>query len=685
MPSVILNFSNDFGFEETYPVLEPAQADGTIAFFRELTQTRFPESPSEQDIISVITELRRLYYTNKLSLGSIGAKLHIHMLLGYDKWNFMKWGTFNRYALFKVNYLLLLIKKLFPFDHHNFTYSFYLISLPGKEYAPFLEGIENTGFIETDDVTLKWFGEEFVEFSLKKKNISLKNFNSEDAVSGNNHVEAYLGELEAGFRSVAETILAIHGLADIPAKLSDGFRSMIRSIVTIADFEKFDPAGSFREVIADCFSVNCLKNENVRLFRFRSDTSNLSANLTFKLNLTAFIHVIAQLTPEKLQELFPRGKPYYFGYAEPDKNSFGKLDGLCRQILENIKIERLGEENLITYNEYSLKESSHIQDKAEIEKKHREHINYYKLLEPIPFFYDHDWAAKLAGSINPDAIESMEKIVFDRKEQLFSNISCESLNALQRTEKVNSVKTTFEKFKLNKKEINSTIDFDAYLLQKKENQSVILGLKEKFKKHLMKLASLNKFIIFVVLSVFLLTLMYWPVFQYYNNPVLIPAIGIFSGVVLLVSLVCWFLIRRKIRKVIKDLELVNRAMVNALDTFSEDIRKAAIDIAETFVYKTNYQELSRALEIFDEHNLKVDRWILYYDALLEIFTKYRRLMHYAAHPTQHRFDNALLDNNMGVFVDISQVFGVRKIPFTIDHAEKEVECVSFLNRIQMNT
>ena len=151
MPSVILNFSNDFGFEETYPILEPALAKGIFVFFRELTQTRFPESPSEQAIGAVISELRRLYYTNKLSLGSIGPKLHIHVLLGYDSWNFMKWGSFNRYALFKVNYLLQLIRRLFPFDHTNFTYSFYLISLPGKEYAPFLESIENNGFVDTDD------------------------------------------------------------------------------------------------------------------------------------------------------------------------------------------------------------------------------------------------------------------------------------------------------------------------------------------------------------------------------------------------------------------------------------------------------------------------------------------------------------------------------------------------------
>lgn len=662
--SVLLNFSNSIVFTPTDPLMGLVRIGVQLLSYDLLSVETFTkiDGDRKKQIQKKVAELRNMLEDRCLSSEDQGESIRLIILLDFIPWGFLNSIQTDGEVSFDAAFPSLKIDLIKSIMEEVF----------GKS-NPLLRRFDyNVIFI--DDKTDE---ERSARYKLSayhgycKKGMS-RLWLSADSIKLNHERDEYLRQMGNPDASMLLTDVSVKSVYDLfKEKLgetlnlitdylqrigkdeifNDNIKPLL-NIKTIGDFEQTNYDFQLQTIIRNIAGLGADRFRDCTFFVTSLRQSVASLQCKDGIALRSLIQLICTTDwyqqKDQYHELF---KPLndndfhkFFIMSEPDDNhftinallqyrsditAFGKQVGGHEWWNPEGKLTGLNWDSSkeIQYYVYKPKTAnaagSHEPQNDVIDEVGAEKVKRFRSVRKVPFFFgkktnDWHWYHQII-----DALNDCCKFEIKNDRPIVDNLTRESESKLPKE----LVTTNYGELELRIKQmaasdIVSTVDYDAYINNRKKKVEELVEKIEDLKKELVKLGFRSRALLMACLSCLVFTLCFAFHFIYSESeqyPLwLLGGLLAFCLSIIIGMIIARFVIKEKIHDVYRKIDFVFESLRQLSKSHLDSVNKLVTDINQADANRKTLSEMKMKYDEWEKHNKKVECWINYSRAMRDL-------------------------------------------------------------------
>ena len=662
--SVLLNFANSVEFTPTDPLIGMVRTGARLLSYDLLSVGTFCRKDTERSgyIRKQVAALRNMLEERRLSSEDHGERIRLMILLDYIPWQFLKPDAVGKddsfdaaFPTLKLEFVKSIVEEIFgkknPLLRRLDYIIIYVDDNKDEERSMRYREASYHGFF-TKFSREEWISKDVINVNSHRADVlaAMKNPDASMLLT-----DPSISGLYCGFSSKLEVV--IEKIEDTLKKIGKvaAFEQLIdplRKVKTVRDFQMMDYDRELKTAIMEAAGLGALRFRDSTYFivnhrRFIKTQENKD-NIALK----SLIQLLSTMDDETyLSQFRPIGE-----------NDFHKLFILHDPETNDIQIDRLKQYRLdltdfgvqlggdgwsypggqlagmtwnasreVSYFVYLPREvnaeGSHESQNETMRQGSRENERQFQRARRVPFFFgsgpgDWQWYHEVLRRFN-------ECLAF---EDSYDRLNIDSLTRMsdsefpkeQVTSNFGELGTRIDSFTTT--DIESSVDYDAYILARKEKLDELRGKAEDLKRSLVKLGFRSRFLWIAALSCLAFTGCY--AYHFFTageaeTPAWIGAgflaacIAVILGVVISQGIV-----KEKINAVYREIDQIFESLRKIAKEHIESVNKLVREMNEADANRKTLSEMKVKYDQWKRHNKKVEIWVNYVRNMVLLLDSY---------------------------------------------------------------
>lgn len=697
--SVLLNFSNGIDFTPTDPLINLVRIGAQLLSYDLLSVETFTKTDGERanQIRKKIATLRNMLEDRCLSSEDHGERIRLIILLDFLPWKFLTSAQTNNddsfdaaFPSLKIELITSTIEEVFGKMNpllRRFDYNvIYIDDKSNDERSLRYQQVAYHGYCP-QGLSRLWLSADTIRLNHERDEI-LKSMKNPDAnlTLTEKSVNSYYQRFQDKQKEVINHIVDILKRIDKNQVFIDTVNPLFE-IGTIGEFEKTDFDDRLKTIIRNIVGLGSDRFRNCTFFVMPLRQSIAALQCKDGIALKSLIQLICTIDENQYQELFrPIDDNDFhkcFIMSEPDDSHF-RTDAL-QQYLQDICAfgSQMGgqewchsEGRLTGMNWESSKDiqyyvyqprtanaaGSHEAQNNAVDEEGLKKEKLFKNIRKIPFFFgeepnDWHWYHQVMNTLHDCC-----KYEDDNDRPIVESLTRVSDSEFPKE----SVTTNYGELgrrieKMAAADIVSTVNYDAYIQNRKKTVEELGEKAEELKKELVKLGIRSRFLIIAILSsiVFAICFAFHFIYTPSGQSPLWISCGLLAFVlcVIIGMIIAQVIIREKIQNIYQK-----------IDSHFEDLRKLARDhlasvnklvsaINQADANRKTLSEMKAKYNKWEKHNKKVENWINYTKAMKTLLDDALKYLNVTGHDPQEAkgrvtINEAILESKPSVVAQI---------------------------------
>jgi hypothetical protein len=653
--SVLLNFANGVDFTPTDPLMGMVRTGAKLLSYDLLSVGHFSDMGTEDEkrgyIRKKVAQLRNILEDRSLSSEDQGERIRLIVILDFKPWNFLKPKDADEndefdaaFPSLKLDYVKETVNKVFGDKNpllRRFDYNVLFVDDNRDEersvryrltaYHGYCSSGNRRGCLSTSSFCLN-----------NERKIVLEKMNHPDANMALNHpalktvYNPFLAKLRETLDLIKEHI-RVWGKEEAFADAAD----KALALKTVKDFSSFDYDGELRELIRDVVGLGANRFCDCTCFIMNMRQSIASQRSRDDIALKSLVQLLCTMDEEQYRMQF---KPLddndfhkLFITSDPDDDDikriellhyFHDISALGSQIggpdwwnpespLTGMNWDSSKE---VKYNAYQAKkantEGSHEGQNEIVDEVGNEKQKVFRKVRRVPFFFgkrpgDWQWYREVTRAL--DDCLSYER---NNNRPLVENLTRVDDSELPKTTVVTNygeLGVQIEKYTI--KDIQSKVDYETYILNRKGKIEQLAKRAEDMKKELVKLGFRSRLIWILFLSSLAFTLCYSYHFFYVDSvdhPIWIAA-GFMAICLILTAgtFISQMIVKNKINAVYGEIDKLFYDLRKLAEDHLKSVNQLATEMNEADANRKTLSEMKAKYGEWNKHNKKVETWVNY--------------------------------------------------------------------------
>lgn len=606
-----MNLSTDFDGQSVEPVYLPYTASDTLLMYPELTMNPLPQNVTSDDIEKRFVLMVKHFENQRLTLSAETGTLDVGFIFGYDYWSFTGYGELSRLPLVKIGFLRELMKKFLKSDYKDVNVYYFITGLKSKPFVELFEQIEVAGFSSDSDLwtmadtPFQWIkksdlpGKTEIKDSKYVDDSSTLTKNMED--SKNSFISSFKNKFSGIFQKAGMNDNIINNIISRSG-------NMLNHIKTVQQYH----AANFFEIssnfLRQSFGVASNLKSNETAIRFTIDDSNGASYLLSKTAYTAFI---LEYIDNKYRDNILKNKYLRINEIHLQQVFIKDLLNKLKSVTANaqVYIPETEQTEIIEYKTYSIADDDLIKNYPKLDNSDEvSFVSHTDVENAIGYLYDHKKRETVRILLEKKNIQTLEKKVFEFKDEVFSTPVYEFLSHGTITGSINEIRELYRTESENKSTLKSNIEYESYLESKAQLVSRIGERRNELISHISVLPFLKHILISLILSLLLVLVLGLPLYSFLN-----PPNALVFG--LLFMILCGFSlpfifksVRKKLNSIIYELKALHKQLFDHLTALTDEILRTAKDTRNTIIKRKNLEELHEKILEYELKQLKMKRY-----------------------------------------------------------------------------
>ena len=651
--SVLLNFANGVDFTPTDPLMGMVRTGAKLLSYDLLSVGRFRDMGTEDEkrefIRKKVSQLRNMLEDRSLSSEDQGERIRLIIALDFKPWNFLKPEDTEEniefdaaYPSLKLDYIKGIINEVFGRKnplHNRIDYDVLFVDDNRDEDRSIryrltaYHGYCHMGYRENclsdssfclnkyrdktlNDMNLPDSTTKLKDPSLYKTYISFLN----ELQNLNNHVKQFLKNIgkESAF-------------ADAVQKALD--------ITTVKDFSEFDYDGEIKNIVRNIAGLGADRFRDCTFFFLNMRQNIASQKSKDEIALKSLVQLLCTMDDDQYNMQFKpsSGNDFHklFITADPDNDDINRA-ALLRYLddISTLGVQVGGPnwwnpESTLTgmnwdsskevkYNVYQPQnanaEGGHQAQNEIVDEIGNEKHKKFKEKRKVPFFFgikpgDWQWYRNVT-----QAFDDCLQYERSNKRPLVENLTRDSDSKLSKMTEITNyaeLDTRIKEYSIN--DIQSKVDYETYILNRKEKIEKLATKSEDMKKELVKLGFRSRLIWILFLSSLAFTLCFAYHFFYgesLEHPLWIAA-G-FAGVCLVLAIgtfIAQSIVKKKINSVYQEIDNIFYELKKLANDHLKSVNDLAMAMNEADANRKTLSEMKTNYGEWNRHNKKVETWV----------------------------------------------------------------------------
>ena len=684
--SVLLNFSNGIVFPPADPLIGLVRAGERLLAYERLSVASFEGADPERkkQIRRNVGELRNILENRCLSNEDDGERIRLIILLDFKPWHFLKpdyaVDSFDSsFPLLKLEYIKAEIEDVYGEDNpllSRFDYVvIYIDDNPCSERSKRYWLAAYHGFCRMGG-SVDWLSKDHLKLN-KDRNDTLKKMGNHDAALplSDNNVQAvyneFLAKLENAQKCIKNYLSKIgkdRAFEDLAKKLCD--------VETVGDFQHYDYDHFFEELVRETAGIGSKRFRDTTFFMVPLRQSVASQHCKDSIVLKSLIQLLCTIDEEQFKIQFrPVGSndfhklflmsdteevfintelllQYYQDIMSQGKqlggpkwaDSEGELTGMCWDSSKEVKY------NIYSPCDANAEGALKAQNEA-VNLKGNEKVKSFKNKRRVPFFFgasagDRAWYRELMDSFKECL--TFEEVNKRPEFEEHKRPADQELPKIIETVNYGELGKRIEN--MPKIEIESTVNYEAYIANRKKDIDQLAVKGELMKKRLVKLGIRSRFIWISVLSgiAFLLCFSFHSIYVKDNTFVILilSALAAFITTVLLSAFIARWILKEKILDIYREIDSLFDDMQNLARQHLKSVNDLAAKMNKADADRKTLTEMTSKYNDWAKHNKKVEIWVSHTRAmklLLDDTLRYLGLDRQGREAGKFSLDDSILD------------------------------------------
>lgn len=667
--SVLLNFANGVDFTPTDPLMGMVRAGAKLLSYDLLSVGRFRDMSTEEEkrgyIRKKVAQLRNMLENRSLSSEDQGERIRLIVTFDFKPWDFLKPDKIEATAEFdaafptlKLDFFKNLVKTVFGLKNpllSRIDYIFLFVDdNQDEERSMCYRLTAYNGYSDTGR------GENCLSFS----SMYLNNERDKE-LEAINHLDANLDINDPAVKTVYLSFLEKQknvvnhinahlkkiGMDDV---FSNEFKKTV-DINTVEEFINFDYDGVLQNLIRNVAGLGADRFRDSTFFILNVRCSVASQKSKDEIALKSLVQLLCSMNDEQFHKQFrPLDNNDYhklFVTSDPDDDDINRIALLKysrdisalgvqvggvnwwnpEQQLTGMNWDSSKEVEYYAYHPQNANAEGGHEDQNEIideigTKKQQE----FKEVRKVPFFFgmhpgDWQWYYEVT-----QAIDDCLTYEHNNNRPMVENLTRAADSELSKTiEVTNYAELGLQIEKFSVKDIQSKVDYETYIFNRKGIIEQLAKKAEDMRKELVKLGFRSRWILILFLSCIVFTLCYAYHFFYDESdehPVWICAGFIAICLILAVgTFISQLTVKNKIRSIYGEIDNLFRDLKTLAKNHLKSVNELASEMNEADANRKTLSEMKAKFGEWNRHNKKVESWVDFarkMELLLENFLSY---------------------------------------------------------------
>lgn len=655
--SVLLNFSNSIDFTPTDPLIGLVRIGAQLLSYDLLSVETFTKVDGEREkqIWKKVAELRNMLEDRGLSSEDQGERIRVIILLDFIPWKFLNPEQSSNDELFdaafptlKLELIQSIIEKVFGKKNpllRRFDYNvIFLDGQTDEERSMRYRQTAYHGYCAVG-ISKSWLSADAIQLNPKRDELLNKMRHPDASLSLTDHSVKQDYQL---FKNKQKEVITdiTHCLKRIGKdNIFSNIANSLFDVKTIGEFENTDYDSQLTTEIRNIAGLGAERFKNWTFFMISLRQSVTAIQCKDGITLKSLIQLLCTIDDNQYQELFRPidGNDFhkFFIMEEPDDSHF-RTDALLlyQQDIDEFGKQVGGQEwydsegDLAGMNWNASKEidyyiyqprtanaaGSHENQNNAVDEVGVAKGKRFKEIRKIPFFFgsepnDWHWYQQVMSTLHDCCSfeDENDRPIIDS----LTRVSDSDLPKQSVTTNYGELGCKIEK--MATADIVSTVNYDAYIHDRKKTVEELGEKAEELKKELVKLGIRSRFLIIAIFSSIVFSICF--AFHFIYTPSGQYPLWIFAGLLAFVScvivgmVIAQSIIRNKIQNVYQKIdslfENLRKLAKNHLDSVNKLV--SAINLADA--NRKTLSEMKIKYGEWEKHNKKVENWIRYTRAM----------------------------------------------------------------------
>ena len=737
--SVLLNFANGADFTPTDPLIGVIRAGVHLLSYGTLSAESFPDSSLGDERIAYIrkkmSQLRNILEDRSLSSQDYGERIRVIIILDFKPWGFLKPDnlgtdiTFDAaFPTLKVNFVKTLLTEVFGAKNpllQRFDYVFIFVDdNSDSERSKRYRKVAYHGYCHSGGVS-DWFSSTDISLNKKRNDILKKHFpdaNYPDASLPLTHpsVKPFYSQFldeETHVLNLIKKHLATIGKDDEFDTAVEQF-----SANTVGDFIKTNYETFLQTQIRNIAGLGSDRHHDCTFFILNLRRNIATQRSKDNIALKSLIQLICTIDDDQFDRLFrPLSDINYqklFILADPDSDDI-RIDALIeyyqditalgtqmggptwRDSVRQMSGLNWASNKEVKYYEYSPRQrdltSGHENINEVLDNKSKEKIRKFLDVRRVPFFFgdkpdDWAWYRSVLQALN-DCLsfeDDYEGPVIDN----LSRISDVELPKTTVTTDYSALESAIEKY--SSEEIKSTVDYEAYLYNRKVQLDLLATKSEGLKKVLVKLGFFSRLLWIALISIVIFSLCF--AYHFFNSNttdspwLAVAGFAAASLVLVFGAVIAHAGVKKIINSYYKEIDTIFSTIRKLAKDHLLSINKLAAEMDEADAKRKTLSEMKTKFDEWNQHNKKVELWVTFARKMTLLLETYLRDLNIRDENknktiTTWKINEDILENEPRVVVQIRSKDNYQNMQpvFMVTNNNKETTIANvtcFLSRFQ---
>lgn len=653
--SVLLNFANGVDFTPTDPLMGMVRTGAKLLSYDLLSVGQFRDTGTEDEkrefIRKKVSQLRNMLEDRSLSSEDQGERIRLIIVLDFKPWDFLKPADTEEniefdaaYPSLKLDYIKEIINDVFGLKnplHNRIDYNvlfaddnrdehrskrYRLMAYHGYYY---MEQWEN--FLSVNSFCLNKYRDKTLDdMNHPDANTELKD------PSINKFYISFWDELQNLNNRVKHFLKTIGKESDFAEAVQKTLE-----ITTVKDFTYFDFDGELKNIVKNTAGLGADRFRDCTFFILNMKQNIASQKSRDEIALKSLVQLLCTMDDNQYNMQFrPAADNDFhklFIIADPDDDDINRaallrysddISTLGAQVggpnwwdpestLTGMNWDSSKEVN---YNVYKPKnanaEGGHQAQNEIVDEIGNEKRKKFKEKREVPFFFgielgDWRWYRDVT-----QAFDDCLQYERNNNRPLVENLTRDSDSELTKTTKTTTyadLNVQIKDYSIN--DIQSKVDYETYILNRKEKIEQLAKKSENMKNELVKLGFRSRLVRILFLSSLAFTLCFAYHFFYDESPdhPLWIAAG-FACICLVLTVgtfVAQLIVKNKINSVYRDIDNIFYELKKIANDHLKSVNDLATEMNEADANRKTLSEMKANYGEWNRHNKKVETWVNY--------------------------------------------------------------------------
>ena len=701
--SVLLNFANGVDFPPTDPLMGMVRTGAQLLSYDPLSVERFRDMGTKEEMHGYIrmkvAHLRNMLEDRSLSSEDQGGRIRLIITLDFKPWDFLRKENVKEndefdaaFPTLKLDFIKTIVDDVFGIKNpllHRFDYIVLFVddnldeerSIRYRQTA--YHGYCNTGgniyCLSANSICLN-----------SDRNMVLEAMRNPDA-----NMELNNPTIKAAYNSFLTKQANVIDLIKSHLKkigMDIAFANSVNSaldIKTVNDFTNFDYDGVLKDLVRNIAGLGADRFRNNTCFILNMRQTIASQKSRDDIALKSLVQLICTIDDEQYDMQFkPLDENDYhklFIISDPDDDDINRIALLkySRDICAlgaqvgglnwwNPEHQLSGmnwdSSKEVEYNVYQPKnanaEGGHQGQNEIVDEIGNEKQKKFRDVRRVPFFFgkhpgDWQWYLEITRAL--DDCLSYER---DNNRPLIENITrAEDSEFPKTTVETNYAELDKQIEKYAIKDIKSKVDYETYILNRKEKIEQLAKKSEDMKKGLVKLGIRSRWIWILFLSSIAFTLCYAYHFfneESYDHPLWI-AVGFFAICLALTAgtFISQLMVKNKIHALYREIDDLFYDLKTLAKNHLKSVNELATEMNEADANRKTLTEMKAKFGEWNRHNKKVEIWVNYARNMKDLLENFLSDIQFSRTDSDQikedvdwTVDDSILEGKPGVVVQI---------------------------------